>query len=156
MVNEIILMLHPTFGVLGMLAAMWVFVDGLNVSTATLPRLRWASMAVAVLMWLSYVSGGYWYLSYYAADKAVILAGPWPLAHRLVMETKEHLFFNLILLSTYLPMVAWGSPLLDKAGARQLLLVVAGLVVLLTLAMEGGGSVVAMGVKLGLQGGAAS
>lgn len=30
--NDIILMLHPTFGVLGILAAVWLFVEVLNAS----------------------------------------------------------------------------------------------------------------------------
>lgn len=156
MSSEVILMMHPTFGVLGTLAAMWVLADGLQVSEANLARIRAVSLGVAVLMWLSYLVGGYWYVADYPADKAVILAGPWPLAHRVVMEVKEHLFFNLLLLSSYLPLVAWGSPLLTRSGARHLLVVLAGLIVLLGLAMEGAGAIVAMGVKLGLRAGGAS
>lgn len=32
--KDFILMLHPTFGILAVLAAVWVFVDALNAGTA--------------------------------------------------------------------------------------------------------------------------
>src|SRR5690242_13180807 len=141
MSKEFILMLHPTFGVLAMLAAVWFFVEVLNVSQVNRARIKTASLAVAALIWLSYIVGGYWYVNYYAADKAIILKGPWPLAHGLVMETKEHLFFVLLLVSTYLPIAASGTivsgnQIVIDRSARNLLLTLATLVVLLSLAME--------------------
>ncbi|MBI3900159.1 MAG: hypothetical protein HY308_17995 [Gammaproteobacteria bacterium] len=153
--KEIILMLHPTFGVLGVLATVWVGVEILNASAHNEKRIRCAALIAAVMFWLSYMFGGYWYVLYYAADKAVIKSGPWPFAHDLVMESKEHLFFVLLLLSTYLPIAtrASGNRLILDSGTRQLLLTVTTFIVLLGLAMEGGGAVVALGVKLGLLGG---
>jgi len=156
MSKEFILMLHPSFGVLAMLAAVWVFVEVLNVSDANRRRIKTASLAVAVLIWLSYVLGGYWYVTHYAADKAIIKQGPWPFAHGFFMETKEHLFFVLLLISTYLPIAASnltsGSQLVLDRGARNLLLTLAALVVLLGFAMEGSGAIVGLGVKMGLLG----
>lgn len=97
MSKEFILMLHPTFGVLGMLAAVWVFVEVINVSDANRHRINTASVVVAVLIWLSFLFGGYWYVQFYGADKAIIKQGPWPFAHSFFMETKEHLFLVLLL-----------------------------------------------------------
>lgn len=150
--KEVLLMLHPTFGVLGVLAALWVFVEMLNPGTRNLQRVRNAALAAAAFIWLSYLIGGYWYVLHYAADKAVIKAGPWPLAHSLVMETKEHVFFVLLLLSTYLPIAAYAatSNSVKGPGAKNLVLLAAAFVVLLGLAMEGGGAVIALGAKLGL------
>lgn len=152
MTKEIILMLHPTFGMLAVLTAVWVFVDVLNANQRNLARIRSASLALTVLMWLSFILGGYWYVRYYGIDKAIIKAGPWPFAHAFFMETKEHLFFPLLLLSTYLPIAAAGSRLLADRSARNLVLTVAALIVLLGLAMEGSGAIVALGVKMGLLG----
>lgn len=150
--KEIILMLHPTFGVLAILAAVWIFVEVLNAGTDNQARIKTASMVLAALMWLTYLVGGYWYVTFYAADKSVIMAGPWPFAHTFFMEIKEHLFFALLLISTYLPIAASGNQLLANKGARNLLLMLSGLVVLLGLAMEGSGAVVGLGVKMGLLG----
>lgn len=152
MSKEIILMLHPTFGVLAMLAGVWVFVEVINANAQNQARIKTASLILAVLMWLSYLVGGYWYVMYFAADKAIIKAGPWPFAHTFFMETKEHLFFTLLLISTYLPVVASGSRILADKSARYLLLTLSGLIVLLGLVMEGSGAIVGLGVKMGLLG----
>jgi len=153
--KEIILMLHPTFGVLAMLAAVWLFVEVVNTDGVNLrnqQRIKFSSMTVAILIWLSYLIGGYWYVEFYAPDKAIIKAGPWPFAHSFVMETKEHLFFVLLLIATYLPIAVAGKQWIADRSARTLLLTLAALVVLLGLAMEGSGAIVGLGVKMGLLG----
>ena len=152
MSKEIILMLHPTFGVLAILAAVWIFVEALNTGSDNQARIKIASMVLAALMWLTSLVGGYWYVTFYAVDKSIIMAGPWPFAHSFFMEIKEHLFFALLLISTYLPIAASGNQLLANRGARNLLLMLSGLVVLLGLAMEGSGAIVGLGVKMGLLG----
>lgn len=152
MFKEIILMLHPTFGVLAILAAVWVFVEVINVGPHNQARIKTASMVLATLMWLTYLVGGYWYVMFYAADKSIIKAGPWPFAHSFFMELKEHLFFGLLLISTYFPIAASGKQLVVNRSARNLLLMLSALVVLLGLAMEGSGAVIGLGVKMGLLG----
>ena len=62
----------------------------------------------------------------------MIKAGPWPFAHGFFMETKEHLFLVLLLLSTYLPLVA-SNDLVGSVASRRLVVLCAGLVVLLGL-----------------------
>jgi hypothetical protein len=147
--KEIILMTHVMFGVACVLAALWVFVDTLNASESNLKRIQWVSRAAAVFMWLSFVVGGYWYVVFYAADKAIILKGPWPFAHSYFMETKEHLVIMLLLLATYLPIAA-SNPLAANRDARRLVLWLAALIPLLGLMIEGHGAVIAMGVKVAL------
>jgi len=149
MSKEIILMLHPTFGVLATICAVWVFVEVLNASNANIIRLRKASMLVAVLMWLAYIVGGYWYVVYYGGDKAIIKAGPWPFAHGFFMETKEHIFLMLLLLATYLPIASSGD-VVNKPATRNLVLWTSALVVLMALAMEGAGAFISMGAKVAL------
>ncbi|MCP8686426.1 hypothetical protein [Marinobacterium sedimentorum] len=151
MANELILMLHPSFGVLAILASLWVFVEALNTeSRVSAGRIRVASLACAVLMWLSYLVGGYWYVLFYGADKALINAGPWPFAHSFFMETKEHVFFTLLLLASYLPVAAFN--LTSNRAVRTLVLSVAGLIIVLGLAMEGAGAFISMGSKMALLG----
>jgi len=143
------LMTHVFFGVACIIASVWVFVDVLNASAANVIRIRRISLVAAISMWLAFVVGGYWYVVFYGADKAVILKGPWPFAHSYFMETKEHLVIMLLLLATYLPIVT-ANDLAGNPAARRLALWVAALIPLLGLLIEGHGAVIAMGVKAGL------
>jgi len=83
------------------------------------------------------------------ADKNIILKGPWPFAHNVFMETKEHLVIMLLLLVTYLPIAA-SNNLAANREARQVVLWVSAMIALLALLMEGDGAMVAMGVKVAL------
>ena len=145
--SDIILFAHPTFGMLGILASVWVLVEALNASQENLGRLRVAAVIVSVCIVLAWLLGGYWYTVYYAPEKAIILKGPWPWAHDLVMETKEHLFFIALILALYLPIVARANLVTNKA-ARMTVMAVAVLVVLNGLAIEGAGAVINYGVKV--------
>ena len=102
------------------------------------------------MIWLAYIVGGYWYVVYYGADKAIIKAGPWPFAHGLFMETKEHLFFMVLMLATFLPIATAGDAV-KRAGGRTVVLWSSALLVLMILAMEGAGAFISMGAKVGLQ-----
>ena len=147
--TEVILMAHVLFGMLCIIAAVWLFVDVLNANEGNRGRIKTMSVAVAVLMWLAYLIGGYWYLVFYAADKAVILKGPWPFAHKFFMEMKEHVVIMLLLLTTFLPIAASNNLGRNKA-ARKLMLWVVGLVVLIGVAMDGSGAIISIGTKVGL------
>ncbi len=145
--SDIILFAHPTFGVLGILAAVWVFVETLNASPANAARTQLAAFAVTIFIVLAWVLGGYWYVNYYAPEKAIILKGPWPWAHDFFMETKEHLFFIPLILALFLPIAARAN-LAASRVARTMVLSVAALVVLSGLAIEGAGAVINYGVKV--------
>jgi len=147
--NELILMAHVLFGVGCLITTVWVWVEALHASDANLARIRWLSRGAAAAMWLAMAVGGYWYVTRYPADKAIILKGPWPFAHSLFMETKEHLVILLLLLATFLPIAA-ADDLAHNPNARKLVLWVGGMIVLLALTMEGEGAFIAMGVKVAL------
>src|ERR1700682_448283 len=147
--NDLILLAHPTFGALGILAAAWLFVEAINAQNGNRRRIQIASLATAGFVWAAYLVGGYWYVMFYADDKTRILAGPWPFAHNFFMETKEHVFLGLLLLATFLPIAAFNNVVVSK-GARNLVLWSAAFVVLIGLAMEGAGAFVSMGVKVAL------
>ena len=151
MLSTWIMMSHVFFGVLGTLLAAALFVDILNVKDANLKRIKVMALAVTTFIILAYLVGGYWYVVHYAPDKALILAGTWPWAHKYFTEVKEHIFFTLLLLALYLPIVACN--VLEGAGYKKLALTVTGLIVLLGLTMDGFGAIMAMGVRMGLTGG---
>jgi hypothetical protein len=148
-VSDLILFAHPTFGVLGMMAAVWVFVEALNASESNQRRIQVAAWAAAILIVASYLAGGYWYVTYYYAEKATILKGPWPFAHNFFMETKEHAFFGLLLLALLLPIVV-RQKLATNTSAKVMTMAVAMLVILNALAMEGAGAVINHGSKIAL------
>ena len=147
--NEIILMAHVLFGVGCLLTAACLFFDVLHADENNLGRIRRMSLGAAAFMWLAFLIGGYWYVTFYKADKALILKGPWPFAHNMVMETKEHLVILLLLVATYLPIAA-SENLVKSKDARKLVLWVAATIALLALAMDGEGAIISMGVKVAL------
>jgi uncharacterized membrane protein YwaF len=147
--NNIILLAHVFFGLICFIAALWVFVDTLHATDTNLGRIRAVSLGAAVAMWIAYLIAGYWYIAFYPADKAIILKGPWPLAHNFFMESKEHFVIMLLLLVTYLPIAAAGD-LAANPGARKVVLWVSGLVVALALSADSFGGIIAMGVKVAL------
>lgn len=147
--SNIVLLMHPMTGVLAILSALWVFVDTLNVSEASVTRIRNVSILCSVLIWLTYIVAGYWYVVYYGLDKEIIKSGPWPFAHNIFMEIKEHVFLMLLLLGTYLPIAANRNIAASKS-ARKVLLWVSGLIIPISLFMEGSGAIISSAVKIGL------
>ncbi len=148
--NESILLGHVLFGVLCIVTTIWIFVDVLHASEANVGRIRKMCFASATVMWLAFILAGYWYVTFYKVDKAIILKGPWPFAHSFFMETKEHLVIMLLLLVTYLPIAASGNIVSDK-GSRRVLLWATGMAALTALVMDGEGGLIAMGVKVASQ-----
>jgi hypothetical protein len=147
--NDAILLAHATFGVLGTVLALWVFVEALNASEQNAARIRSVALGVTLCMGAACLFGGYWYLHFYPAERALILAGPWPLAHSVFMETKEHLFLMTFILALYLPIAA-ADKLVANAAARRMVLSVAMLIVVTGLALEGSGAIIDHGVKVAL------
>ncbi len=147
--SDLILMTHATLGVLGTLAAIWVFVEALNAQEGNAGRIRLASLFVSAFMVAAWIFGGYWYVHFYPPEKAIILKGPWPFAHNLFMETKEHLFFVTLILALYLPIAA-SEKLYASRGARNMVLCVTLLIALSGLAIEGAGAIINHGVKVAL------
>ncbi|MGA2273267.1 MAG: hypothetical protein ABSH00_06910 [Bryobacteraceae bacterium] len=147
--SDVILLAHAAFGVTGCLAALWVFVEALNAQSGNAARIRAAALMTALSMAAAWICGGYWYVHFYPAEKAVILMGPWPFAHNLFMETKEHLFLITGILAFLLPVVA-REKLYPNAVARKLVLAVAALIVITGLAVEGAGAVIEHGAKVAL------
>jgi len=130
-----VMMTHVALGVLGIMFAVALFVDVLNVNKGNIERLKKLSLAVAVLIVLAYLIGGYWYVVYYGHDRDIIKAGQWPWAHNFFMEVKEHIFFAMLLLSMYLPIVVYGNVPLTEKPKRSLVLGVSALIVLFGLLM---------------------
>ena len=147
-----VMMMHVALGVIGIMFAVALFVDVLNVNEGNIERIKKLSLAVAVLIVLAYIIGGYWYVVYYGHDRDIIKAGQWPWAHNYFMEVKEHLFFVMLLLGMYLPIAVYrNAPLMEKEK-RCLVLWICALIVVLGFFMEGAGGIIGKGVTMGLMG----
>ena len=147
--SDVILLSHAGFGVTGCMAALWVFVEALNARPENASRIRAAALVATVCIAAAWICGGYWYVHFYPPEKALILKGPWPFAHNLFMETKEHLFFVTAILALLLP-IATRENLYSNAIARKLVLSIALLIAMTGLAVEGAGAIIDHGVKVAL------
>ena len=147
--SDVILLSHAGFGVTGCMAALWVFVEALNARPENAARIRTAAFVAAVCIAAAWICGGYWYVHFYPPEKDLILKGPWPFAHNLFMETKEHLFFITAILALLLP-IATRENLYSNATARKLVLSIALLIAMTGLAVEGAGAIIDHGVKVAL------
>jgi len=145
--NDIVLFAHPSCGVIAVLASVWVLVELLNANAQNRSRARTAAAIVTFFMVAAWILGGYWYVNFYYADKAVILKGPWPWAHNVIMETKEHLFFIPLILALYLPIVM-RDDFVRSLTARYMAMAVAVLIIGSGLAIEGGGALINAGAKV--------
>ncbi|HEX8011167.1 MAG TPA: hypothetical protein VF814_09565, partial [Casimicrobiaceae bacterium] len=76
--------------------------------------------------------------------------GTWAFIGNTAMEMKEHLFVLPLLLGLYLPILAFATDLKREAATRLSTMTVAGLIVLLALAMEGAGATLAGAVHVGV------
>jgi hypothetical protein len=149
--SDVVLLGHAAFGILGTLSALWVFVEALNAREENASRIRRGATAVAISMCAACILGGYWYVTAYPPEKAIILEGPWPSAHNVFMETKEHLFFITLILALYLPIAA-ADKVYANAIARKMVLCVSLLIVFTGMAIEGAGAIINHGVKIALLG----
>ena len=148
--KDILLFIHPTFGVLGTVGAVWLFVEALNATEGNQQRIWRASLVTAGLFALTWFFAGWFYTVYYhSGDQQIISKGPVPWTHNFVMETKEHLFFIPLILAFYLPFVARLKLSANKA-ARVMVLTVTALIALEGLSIEGAGAIINWGAKTAL------
>jgi hypothetical protein len=148
--KDVLLFIHPTFGVLGTIGAVWVFVEALNATDGNQRRIWRASLITAGLFALTWFFAGWFYTIYYhSGDQQLIEKGPVPWAHAFFMESKEHLFFIPLILAFYLPFVARLKLSTNKA-ARTMVLTITALIALQGLAIEGAGAIINWGAKTAL------
>ncbi|HDI31649.1 MAG TPA: hypothetical protein ENF80_02425 [Thermofilum sp.] len=140
---------HAFFGLVAFIPAIWLLVEvkrGIS-SVKTAVSL---SLLLSLMVWLAFLAGGWWYVTYYHNDKAVIKEGPLPWAHSIGMEAKEHLFFTGLLLSTMLPALVYAyGERLTKGEGSKLLLSMLILIIIGGMVMELLGGLISIGAKAG-------
>lgn len=135
---------HIVFGLLGIISfyAVWT---ALLKQRLALKFLRLSSLAGLISIFLSWISGGYYYVLYYGEEvKRTIKAGQYPWAHSLFMEAKEHIFLFLPFLAAVVFAVIFfvGERLGLEPKLKRPLIFVTGLLVVLGIVITLSGMVI--------------
>jgi hypothetical protein len=146
---------HAFMGEFGALCFLWALVEIINRSEASLARARIAAVLGVIALFGMLVDIENPYVTHYGPlDKPLILKGPMPWAHNLVMETKEHiaLFIPIVALCATIALFharseGTGSP------AYRYISMLCGLVVLMAFLMAGMGFIITTGVRVAVGGG---
>ncbi len=141
LVGEIkdLVLIHSTFGAIAALALTWVIVEMRHLTPKGLGRARLASYIAAFFNIVGcWIVSGYYYLTVYTTQlRPIIVEGPYPWIHRVVMETKEHVFLFLPALSiTLMLMLVWlgiDETLINDSKARKAIIAVAILALVMIL-----------------------
>ena len=87
-----LLSIHVLIGVTGIIASyatlFWLFKRNIPVFS-----LKLSSIVAFVAYIVAWITGGYYYVTYYGGNvKPIIKEGPNPWIHLIIMEVKEHIF----------------------------------------------------------------
>ena len=147
---------HAFLGEFAVFAFFWVFVELFNPHPDRIKRIQKIALIGFALLILSWIVGGYYYVTIYGADvKPLIKAGPQPWAHAVFTETKEHVF----LLLPYLGLLAFfmirtaGDNLLKDRKSRLAVQLICLMIVLIGLSMAGMGYLISTGARNALEAG---
>jgi len=151
-----LVLIHSMSGGLTALALVWIILEILYPTKEGIVRTKIASYSAAFLVVVgSWIIGGYNYLTNYGSQvKPIILSGPKPWAHSIVMEVKEHIFIFLpiiiIALSMTLVIIDQDSVLKDP-NVRRAIAITATLAFLMILLMFLMGAIVSNAGNVGLE-----
>ena len=79
---------------------------------------------------------------------AVIVKSSWDFAHKFFMETKEHIFFVVLILSIYLPIVAFKNSVATNKTAQNLIMTLGIILLILMLYIDGAGAIISHGAEI--------
>jgi hypothetical protein len=151
-------LLHSLIGGISLLLFAWIIVEIRYPGPNSPDRAAIAGYSAAILNVIGcWIIGGYNYLaSYRGSIRGIILSGPQPWAHEIVMEAKEHIFLFLpvvsIMLALGLYTVTRDRALMEEAQIRKALIVTAGLALFMVILMFVMGSTIS-NAALAAQGG---
>lgn len=151
-----LVLLHSISGGLAALALVWIFLELLYAKEMSLARARIASYLTAFLVTAGcWIAGGYNYLTDYGSRvKPVILEGPYPWVHEILMEAKEHIFVFLPVIVFTLPItlsVLDRDVFLSDAKYRRSLAMIACLALFMVLLMFLMGAIISNTGQMGTE-----
>ncbi len=151
-----VVLLHSISGGLVALALVWIILELRSPIDRSLSRARVASYLAAFFVTVGcWIAGGYNYLTSYGSQvKPVILAGPYPWAHEVVMEAKEHVFVFLpiIVLALSITLSVFDRDIfMSDTKFRRALIMIAGLALFMVLLMFLMGAIISNAGKIGTE-----
>ena len=150
-----IVLIHSISGGIAALALAWIIVELRHLTENGIARAKNASYIAAFFNIAGcWVAGGYNYLKDYGANvRSAIIAGSQPWAHQIVMETKEHIFIFLPVLSILLAIALFtlgqDDTLLKDTRARRSVMLLSGFALLFVLLMFVMGALISYAGALG-------
>ena len=152
---NVLIGLHAGFGELGALAFLWVAIELINPTEGRIRRATMVALFGTVAFFLSWLTGGYYYLTdYQSVVKPLIKKGPYPWAHSVITETKEHVFMFL----PFLSFVVWGALkqygndlLTSRTSLAYSIMILAALIFIGAFVMAGMGYLISSGMRSALE-----
>lgn len=145
----ITLIVHVVAGLIGFMASYAILMS-LFRRESSLRTLRISSLTAFLSYLVSWFAGGYYYVVRYGSEvKPIIKAGDYSWAHSFFMETKEHVFLFLPILTFVLVLVFFlsGEKVVSKSGLKRAVTYLAALVAILALFITVSGILVSGGVR---------
>ncbi|AKB81951.1 hypothetical protein MSBR3_1373 [Methanosarcina barkeri 3] len=152
-----LVLLHSVSGGLASLVLVWIILELLYPKDRSLSRVRVASyLAVFFVTAGCWIAGGYNYLTSYSSQvKPIILEGPYPWAHEIIMEMKEHVFVFLPIIVLALSItlsILDKNNFLDDAKLRRALTMISFLALFMVLLMFLMGAIISNAGQIGTEG----
>ncbi len=148
---ELVRAAHIALGELAILAFIWVILEVVvGPNGVGVLRARAAALLGSILMFGAWLLGGLYYVVHYGEQvKPVIKEGPWPWAHGIFMESKEHLFLFLPFLGITATALLWqhASRLREDRTMRFAVYTLTGVIVLIGILMSVMGYFISSGFR---------
>lgn len=140
----ITLITHVVSGLIGFIATYAVLM-ALFRKESSIRVLRFSSVLAFLSYITSWLTGGYYYVLRYGPEvKPVIKGGDYPWAHSFFMETKEHVFLLLPILTFMLALIFFirGEDVISKGKMKRAVIYITVLTALLALFITASGIII--------------
>ena len=144
---------HAALGELAAIGFLWIFIELLN-KTSKIKRIKIIALISVVLLFLSWISGGWYYVNIYSSNvKPIIKEGPQSWAHSVVTETKEHVFLFLpfLALLTFFMIWKYEKKIVNDKNIRFSLMLLCLFIFLLAMSMGLMGYLISTGARAALE-----
>ena len=140
--------LHLGFAILAIDGFIWLFGEILARSEHR-GRIMFSAVLGIVGFALSWLIGGYYYVTYYGPIvKPIIKASSAPWAHAIAMEAKEHIFLFIIPMAfTALFAALLGKQVLENSKIRKPLLVLIAVIAIIGLSLGAMGFIISAAAR---------
>lgn len=153
---ELLVAPHVALGELAILSFLWVIAEVMmGPSGVGVMRAKGAAVVGVMAAFSEWLLAGIYYTVFYGDNvKPLINEGPWPWAHGIFMEAKEHIYLFLPFLAIVLLALVWqqGDLLKERRSARFMVYAVAGVSILLVLLSGVMGYLISTGYREALSG----